>query len=62
MMWLFISTIVVFGCLLSFVGTLFVASDWLREVDETVRILPSENLSHAIVYAPRIKLLEPSHY
>ena len=48
MMWLLIGGIFVIGCLLSFVGTLFVASDLHRKVDETARILPSEDLSHAI--------------
>jgi hypothetical protein len=47
-MWPLIVGIVVIGYLLSFVGTMFVATDCLQEVNETARILPREDLGHAI--------------
>ena len=48
MWWRLIAGIFVIGCILSFVGTLYVARDVLQEVDEMSQILPSEDLSHAM--------------
>jgi hypothetical protein len=39
--------IILFG-VLAFVGTLYVASDLLRVAEEWVRLLPPDELSHAL--------------
>jgi hypothetical protein len=48
MMGLLIGGICLIGCLLSFVGAMFVAADLLQEVNARARILPPEDLGHAI--------------
>jgi len=48
MLWLLIGGIFLIGCLLSFVGTMFVETHLLQEVNETAPILPSADLCHAI--------------
>lgn len=49
MCWLLLGAIFGFGCILALYGTLRIARDLIDEVEVTAVLLPSEDLSHALV-------------
>jgi hypothetical protein len=48
MSWLLIGVLLIVGGMGAVLATLYVASDLLRVVDDTVKALPSEDISHAL--------------
>jgi hypothetical protein len=48
MHWLVIGAIVIVVCILAFIGGLFLATNLRQEVDESARLLPPQDLGHAL--------------